>query len=378
MKTYLSAIMFIIASLPQTGFAQDAATLYNEGVKLKNEKKITEAIEKFKKAVALKPDYTEARYEWGWCQNDTKDYEGAVINLRKVRSIWTTVPKLYFELGYAFEKYMWTDSALTAYSRCLELKPDYALAYKQLGYIAYTKNDYTAALDYFKKYELNAKTEIKDYLYWYRKGFTHNALKDYNNAITALNQSLLLKNDYVNTYLELGFACTRLKQDDDAINHFKKAIDLDPKSHVPYNGIGEVYRDNKKDMNEAMTWYKKTLAMNPAERKANFGIGYCLNSTGKYSEAIIYLKKAIESERDYIAAFVELGYSYYMTGKYTEAIEHCNKAMTLNPKNENSRYYAGLVYIQLKNKTMAQKMVDELKALSSKLAATLQAKVDAL
>ncbi|MBL7743962.1 MAG: tetratricopeptide repeat protein [Chitinophagaceae bacterium] len=379
MKTYLSAIWLIIISfLPQAGFAQDATTFYNEGVKLKNEKKVAEAIEKFKKAVALRPDYTEALYEWGWCQNDLKDYEGAIINLRKARTAWTAVPKVYFELGYAFEKSNRTDSAILTYNRCLELKPDYSLVYKQLGYIAYNKNDNITALEHFKKYESFTKTEIKDYLYWYRKGFVYNALKDYTNAITALKQSESFKSDYANTYLELGFACTRLKQDEEAISYFKKAIEIDPKSHIPYNGIGEVYRDNKKDMNEAMNWYQKSLTINPAERKANFGMGYCLNSTGKYNEAITYLKKAIESERDYVAAFVELGYSYYMTGKYTEAIDHCNKAISLSPKNENARYYAGLVYIKQNNKTMAQKMADELKMLSSKLAATLQAKVDAL
>jgi len=33
---------------------------------------------------------------------------------------------------------------------------------------------------------------------------------------------------------------------------------------------GEVYRDNKKDRPEAMAWYKKTLTLNPDERKANY------------------------------------------------------------------------------------------------------------
>jgi hypothetical protein len=48
----------------------------------------------------------------------------------------------------------------------------------------------------------------------------------------------------------------------------------------------------------------------------------------------------------------------------------------MNAKNENARYYAGLVYINQKNKIKAQQMVDELKALSSKNAAGLQEKVN--
>lgn len=370
--------VIILLFLMQAVAAQDATALYEEGIKLKKEYKSKEATEKFKLALYQKPDYTEALYEWGWCQNDMKDYEGAIVNLRTVRKSWSTTPKVHFELGYAFEKTGETDSATQSYNECIRIKPDYSLAYKQLGYIAYNRKDYKTAKEQFEKFETNAKNEIKDYLYWYRKGFTLNALLDYANALLSLKRSLDYKTDYFNTYLELGFACTKQKLAEEAISYYNKAIEIDPKSHIPYNGIGEVYRDIKKDIALAMEWYKKTLVINSTERKASFGMGYCLNSSGKYSEALPYLKTAIEKEPDYTAAFVELGYSHYMLSKYTEAIEHFNKALSLNPKNENARYYACQVYIKQNNKAMAQKMVDELKAFNSKHVATLQPKVDGL
>lgn len=213
-------------------------------------------------------------------------------------------------------------------------------------------------------------------MYWYYKGFCYNGIKDFNNAKTALFKSLEYKKDYFNTYLELGFACSRLKEDEIAISYYKKAIEIDAKSHIPYNGIGEVYRDNKKDFAEAMVWYQKVLSMNPNERKANFGMGYCLNATGKFGDAINYLKRAIENEKDYVAAFVELGYSFYKTGRNTEALTSLNNAISLSPKNENARYYACLVYISQSDKSNAQRMVDELNALSSRHAAGLQEKVN--
>jgi len=286
----------VCINLTYAQVTKEAQALYDQGIKLKDEKKIPEALDKFKQAIAINANYTEALYQAGWCQNDLKNYKSAIDYLRKARVVWSLIPKVHFELGYAFEKENNIDSAIKCYNRCLELKPDYSLAYKQLGYSAYIKEDYPLALTHFVKYEEVTKSEIKDYLYWYRKGFTQNALKAYSNAKTSLQNSLGFKTDYINTYLELGFACTKLKEDEQAIMHFKKAMELDPKSHIPYNGIAEVYRDNKRDMDEAMSWYKKTLAMNPKERKANYGMGYCLNSTKKYNEAINYLKKAKKSE----------------------------------------------------------------------------------
>jgi tetratricopeptide (TPR) repeat protein len=234
------------------------------------------------------------------------------------------------------------------------------------------------ALQHFASYIANAKQEITDYLFWYRKGFMENAEKKYTDAKESLRKSLMYKTDYTNTYLELGFACNKLKEGDDAINWFNEALKLDAKSHIPYNGIAEVYRDTNKDMDMAISWYQKSLAVKTDERKACFGMGYCLNNKARYSEAATYLQKAIQQEPTYTAAYVELGYSQYMLSNNTDALQNLNKAISLNPKNENARYYAGLVYINQKDKTMAQKMVDELKALSSKNAETLQEKVNKL
>jgi protein O-GlcNAc transferase len=371
-------ICFVLAMVFTGGFvlAQDAATLYKEGLKLKDEKKSAAALEKFKQATALNPSYTEAFYEMGWCQNDLKDYVNAYLSLKKVRQAWPTIPKVHFEMGYAFQNIGNADSALACYNRCLQLKPGYAGIHKQMGYIHYNRDSYAAALEQFEIHIAEAKEEIKDYLFWYRKGFAENAEKKFTLAKESLQKSLLYKKDYLNTYLELGFACTKLKLDEEAITWFNKAIETDAKSYIACNGIAEVYRDNKKNMAEAMNWYQKTLELNRLERKANYGMGYCLNAGKQFTEAIPYLKQAIKSEPTYTAAYIELGYSYYKTSNYGEALTNLKKAIDLNPKNENARYYGCLVYVAQKDKPMAQKMVDELKVLSSKHAASLQEKVD--
>jgi tetratricopeptide (TPR) repeat protein len=369
----LVAALLVFAGIASS---QTAAELVAEGLKLKGDKKPAEAIDKFKAAIVLNPNYYEALYESGWCYNDLKKYAEAISVLRKARQGWSSIPKVHFELGYAFDKTSMIDSAVASYNRCLVLKPDYSLAHKMLGFIEYEKDNYEEALRSFDKYESYTKAAINDYVYWYRKGFMYNAQKKYADAITPLDKSIDLNEDYLNSYLEKGFAYKNLRRNEDAINMYKQAIQVDPASYIPYNGIGEVYRDNIKDMEESMNWYKKALEKKKNERKANFGIGYCLNSLGRYSEAIPYLQSAIDTESTYTAAYVDLGYAYYMTGRFSEAISKLEKAISLSPLNENARYYLGLVYIDQKNRTQAQKMVDELNKISSKHAAGLQAKVD--
>ena len=357
MKYLVVKTVFFIAVIMSSGFlyAQDANTYYKEGLSLKEQKKSREAMEQFKKALALQPVFPAAVYELGWCQNDLKDYTGAIVSLRKARNGWSDIPKVYFELGYAFEKTIQYDSARVSYEKCIELNPGHSGAYRQLGYIAYEKNDNPAALAFFREYEQRAKTVPVDYLYWFRKGYCNNAVKQYDSARVALLKSLEYKKNYINTYLELGFAATKQLKADEAIGYFNTAIQLEPKNHIPYNGIGEVYRDVKKDIEQAMNWYRKTLELNENERKGNFGMGYCLNAKGLYAEAITYLRRAIASEATYAAAYVELGYSLYKIKNYTEAGFNLRKAIEISPKNENAHYYLVIMYVEQKPRRYAKK-----------------------
>jgi len=372
-KIFFSLLLFTAVNKCE---AQSSTQFYEKGKTLKTDSKINEAIAEFKEAVRLDAKFRDAWYELGWCYNDIEEYKNALASLRTARNLGLETSKMFFELAYAFEKTGNDDSAINNYKRCLAINPDYSSVNKRLGYIAYAKEDYVTAIQYFDKFEVINKTPIEDYYYWYRKGYAYNALKKFEAAKTSLNKSLQFKQDYISTYLEIGFACYKLSQNDEAISNYQKAINIDSKNHIPYNGIGDVYRDNIKNMDNAMEWYRKTLAFNPTERKANYGVCYCLNSNGKYSEAIPYIQKAIDNETNYTAAYVEIGYSYYMTSNNVLALENLKKAISISPLNENARYYAALVYINQGNRTLAQKMTDELKQLGSTLTDKLQEKVN--
>src|SRR5688572_16219862 len=126
---------------------------YQKGNELRTQKKYADAVVAYKNALAIDPKNKEARYELGWCQNELKEYNNAITTLRNARELWPTSPRVFFELAYAFEKTNNTDSAIANYNRCLDINTSYSGAYRQLGYIAYNKEEYNKALEYFKSYE---------------------------------------------------------------------------------------------------------------------------------------------------------------------------------------------------------------------------------
>ena len=65
-----------------------------------------------------------------------------------------------------------------------------------------------------------------------------------------------------------------------------------------------------------------------------------------------------------------------MLSNYEEAVRNLNLAIRLSSQNTKARYYKGLVYLDINDKYNVQRMVDELKAIKSNLAATLQENVN--
>ena len=60
-KTIIIFVAFLVAA--QSVFAQDAESIYREGVKLREQGNAALALEKFKQAASLKADYADAIYE---------------------------------------------------------------------------------------------------------------------------------------------------------------------------------------------------------------------------------------------------------------------------------------------------------------------------
>ncbi len=375
------AVCFSLLLFTGVSFSQDAdskaAGFFNEGLKLKGEKKCDKAIESYKKALAINPVYREALYETGWCYNEMGKYEDAVSYLTRAKKEWPDAPKLYLELGYANYQLKKDDVAMIHYNKCLELDDEFALAYKYLGDLHYSRQEYAKALDNFKQYIIHAET-ITSPLFYYKKGYAENEQGKFEDAIISFKKSLELKSDEPTCYDELGYAYYKLKDAENAIIQYNKSIALKPASHVPYLGIGDVQRILNKNTDEGLANYLKAAEINPESKKAHYSAGWCYNNKQQYLTAVGYLKKAIALDKDYKTALTEIGYSYYAMGEYQNALTNLEKSITLDAKNTLPHYYAGLCFLALKNKPEVLKKISILEELKSPYAEKLKTKLDTL
>jgi tetratricopeptide (TPR) repeat protein len=137
-------------------------------------------------------------------------------------------------------------------------------------------------------------------------------------------------------------------------------FNLHAQPSVEYYNLGVEY-SKQKNYTQAITYYKKALALDPNYYWANNNIGYVYYLIGEYSTAIPFLLKAIEIQPNNPFSYSNIGGCYVGIEEYKKAISYCQKAIdvkdryNLNPDNGNSFYYGepyyymGLAYAGLKD-----------------------------
>ena len=122
-----------------------------------------------------------------------------------------------------------------------------------------------------------------------------------------------------------------------AIGNFEKAIKKDPSFALAYTGLADaslrMYRE-KKDT----AWADKALsASQQAERlndnlaEVHTALGGVYSATGKYAEAIVELRRALELAPNSDEGYRRLGDTYRASGRKEEAIQAYQKGVEVSP-----------------------------------------------
>ncbi|MCM1991159.1 tetratricopeptide repeat protein [Oceanirhabdus seepicola] len=219
------------------------------------------------------------------------------------------------------------DKANECFSKVIELKADYALAYWYRGLIYNKKQEYDKAIiDYDKAIELKQD----DALLYNNRGVVYSNQKEDDKAIEDYNKAIELNPDYASAYNNRGIVYSNQKEDDKAIEDYNKAIELNPDYASAYNNRGGVY-NNQKQYDKAIEDYNKAIELNPDDALAYISRGLVYNNKQQYDKAIEDYNKAIELKPDYALTYNNRGVSYNNKQQYDKAIEDYNKAIQQKP-----------------------------------------------
>jgi tetratricopeptide (TPR) repeat protein/ubiquinone/menaquinone biosynthesis C-methylase UbiE len=285
------------------------------------------AIDNYKKALVIKPDYSDAFCNIGIVQKKIGDLDESIISYKKAIKFNPLHAVAYYHLGNALKEQGKLEEAIEVYNKVLSIKPDYADAYYNLGNALKDQGKLEEAVGVYKK----ALAIKSDYAKVYNNMGV--ALKDQGKleeAIEAYNKAIALKPDYADAYLNMGAALKEQCKLEEAIEAYNKALAIKPDYAEAYNNMGNTFKDQSK-LEEAIEAYNKALAIKPDYAVAYYNMGAALKDQGKLEEAIEAYNKAIALKPDYADAYLNMGVILGDQGQLEEAIEAYNKALVIKP-----------------------------------------------
>ena len=192
------------------------------------------------------------------------------------------------------------EEAKSNIKKAIELQPDYAEAYNNIGRV-YVK------------------------------------IKKINRAISNFRKAIELKPDYCEAYNNLGVVLGENKQYDKAENILRQVLQINPEFEEAYVNLG-VMLTNAMKYEEAKKVLVQALKINPKNANTYFNLGIIYSSKNLPKTAIRYFKQALKFGSNNANIYYNLSINYTKVGLLSKAVENLKTCLKIQPKHQSASH----------------------------------------
>ena len=234
------------------------------------------------------------------------------------------------------------DDAIDYYTKLLEIEQENAQIYYELGHLYLKKSDKIHAIVAFK---LALEKDCDNPFYNNSLAYAFVQAELYDEAIEHYQKAIKLNPDKQWTSIvcqALGAIYYQIKENAEAaIATFQAGSILDPENSEIYLSLGDVYM-SENDLDNAIRAYCDSIGVNSEDYRAYSKAGIALWEKDYIEEAIVSYHRSIELKPDYEIAHNNLGVIYLDgLGTPDESISYFKKAIELNPNYTLAYFNAG-------------------------------------
>jgi tetratricopeptide (TPR) repeat protein len=357
------------------------------------------------KTVELSPMNIEPVSLLASVYNRQRNYQKAASTYQKVVELDSNMDDAHYQLGIVYLRLGKYRDAIAPLQKAVELNPDYKDAYFYTGNAYKELKELAKAVEAYENY-LNLKPE-DPWEGYYRLALCRIELKQFEEAITALNEAAKEKPQDIKTnyylaqayeqanqyekaeetykllaqispeeadkyYKTILFMYDKAGNHEKAIEAAKSIIELKPDSTADIYNLGLMYQKHKR-YDEAIKTFNEVLAINPADEYSHSNIGYIHYVQKKYTKSIAAFKKFVELAPDNADGWFYIGICNMQLKKFDAALEPLKKTIELRPdySNGNAIYNLAICYLNLHDNYSAKEMYNKLKTINPELAQKL-------
>jgi TolB-like protein/tetratricopeptide (TPR) repeat protein len=210
--------------------------------------------------------------------------------------------------------------AVEAFKRAIELDPSFALAYVGLA------DSYILQVDYsgLPPDETLAKAQA------------------------AIDKALALDDRLAEAYASLG-SLEDFRNDHKAAEAaFKRSLELNPNYATTYHWYGMLLVGPLGRREEALERFKKAAELDPRSPIILLSVGIGYAGVGRFDESLAWYRKAIEIDPDFAVGYEWMGLHYWEAeGKLDETVRWLRKCVSLDPGNTEYSAFLGWLFLDL-------------------------------
>ena len=151
-------------------------------------------------------------------------------------------------------------------------------------------------------------------------GCSHHQVSFWRDSETLFVHALDCTSDNVVAHCNLGLALLERGETDQAIEHYREALRIDPNSVLAHNDLGEALQRLGRD-DQAIEQFEAVLRLDPDHAGAHYNLGESLRRQGRLAEAVDEFEKSLRLDPDHADAHTNLGAALGQQGKTAEAID---------------------------------------------------------
>ncbi|MBQ9473786.1 MAG: tetratricopeptide repeat protein [Bacteroidales bacterium] len=235
------------------------------------------------------PRRSEPLYQRGKLYTSMGRGNDAIVDLRKAIKLKGDVPEYYTALGDAYFTTGNVGESYQALRKALELDPDNTEAHLKMGEIAFYSRDYDRALESLSKVtavERDNRTAL------FMKAFVYKEKGDTVNAVQLFRRVIDLYPDYEPAYEEIGLIYAD-QRNPLGVDYLTTAIQLDSTNVNARYALGLLYQDLE-DALKAEAMYRSILAIDPQNTNALHNLGYMeMIYFEDYERAVLYFDSVL-------------------------------------------------------------------------------------
>ena len=142
-------------------------------------------------------------------------------------------------------------------------------------------------------------------------------------AIEHFRKALKINPGYVDAHSNIGGAFLKQKKYDLAVKHLDQALRSKPDHANALNNLAMALKEQGK-VDQGIEKWQKALELKPNHLNARYNIALAMVQQGRYDEAVGHFTEVLRIKPDYTDAHYQLAGAYYYQHKFTLAIEQLN------------------------------------------------------